>query len=91
VSVRYGCVHRFSRLSARTRATNSPILLLGFRHVKLRLRHDLGLGRGCWRREVECVLTDTSDTVSLESGAIRETVETAAQVTNVLDTRINTG
>ena len=35
--------------------------------------------------------TDTSDTVFVESGAIRETVETAAYVTNVLDTRINTG
>ena len=35
--------------------------------------------------------TDTSDTVFVELGAIRETVETAAWVTNVLDTRINTG
>jgi hypothetical protein len=34
---------------------------------------------------------DTSDTVFVESEAIRKTVETAASVTNVPDTRINTG
>jgi hypothetical protein len=40
---------------------------------------------------LHCVDYDTSDTVSLELGAIRETVETVAEVKNVLATRINSG
>ena len=35
--------------------------------------------------------SDTSDTVFVESGEIRETVETGTAVTNVLASRINTG